>query len=86
MERHDVGAQEAREHRGPDAIDHAVYCLLTVRDEQRPWSVHEIGLELGDQDDAHDAVRHLQGAGLAHECGGFGWAARAALAAEAMNG
>jgi hypothetical protein len=85
MERRNVEAQDAREHRGPDAIDHAVHCLLTVRDEQRPWSVHEIGLEIGDQVDAHDAIRHLQGAGLAHELGGFVWATRAALLAEAMN-
>jgi hypothetical protein len=42
-------------------------------------------LEIGDQVDAHDAVRHLQGAGLAHELGGFVWATRAALLAEAMN-
>jgi hypothetical protein len=69
----------------PGVIDRAVYCLLTVRDEQRPWSVHEIGLEIGDHSATMDAVRCLHGAGLAHELGGFVWASRAALAAEAMS-
>jgi len=67
-------------------IEHAIYCLLTVRDEQRPWSLHEIGLEIGKPLAAEDAVRNLRGAGLAHECGGFVWATRAALAADAMSG
>jgi hypothetical protein len=77
---------DEREAREPDQIQHAIYCLLTVRDEQRPWSIHEINLVIGDELDTRDAVRNLQGAGLAHEIGGFVWATRAALAADAMGG
>jgi hypothetical protein len=62
----------------------AVFMLLTTRDEQRPWSLHEVALEVGD--DAEDAVRNLRGAGLVHELQGFVWATRAALAADGMAG
>lgn len=79
-------ADERRESREPDQVEHAIYCLLTVRDEQRPWSIHEINLAIGDELDARDAVRNLQGEGLAHELGGFVWATRAALAADTMGG
>jgi hypothetical protein len=77
---------DEREAREPDQVEHAIYCLLTVRDEQRPWSLHEIGLEIGDELDTHDAVQNLRSAGLVHELGGFVWASRAALAADAMGG
>jgi hypothetical protein len=78
--RHEQGARE------PDQIEHAIYCLLTVRDEQRPWSLHEVDLVIGDGFDARDAVRNLEAAGLVHVLGGFVWATRAALAADAMCG
>ena len=63
----------------------AVYLMLTDRDEQRPWSLHEVALEVGDAGHAADAVRNLRGAGLVHELHGFVWATRAALAASGMG-
>jgi hypothetical protein len=66
--------------------EHAIYCLLTVRDEPRPWSLHEVGLTVGDHGDAADAVRNLRGSGLVHVSDGFVWATRAALAADEMQG
>jgi hypothetical protein len=80
-----TGASEA----GCDKLgraERAVYKLLAERDEQRPWSLHELGLTIGDPADAADAVRHLRGVGLIHELDGFVWASRAALAADAMAG
>jgi hypothetical protein len=65
--------------------DSAVYGLLILPDEQRPWSISELALELGSPIDVEDALARLHGAGLVHRCGEFVWATRAALAAEAME-
>jgi predicted transcriptional regulator len=65
--------------------DSAVYGLLILPDEQRPWSVDELAQELGSPIDVEDALVRLYGAGLVHRCGEFVWATRAALAAEAMD-
>jgi hypothetical protein len=63
----------------------AVFGLLTVPNEQRPWSVGELILEIGNQIDVEDALARLHGAGLVHRCGEFVWATRAALAADAIE-
>jgi hypothetical protein len=68
---------------GPDKVEHAVFILL-VGSGQRPWSVGELELEVGDRVGVADALAHLHGAGLVHRCGGFVWASRAALAADRM--
>jgi hypothetical protein len=73
------------EHDDPEIIERAVHGLLIIRDEQRPWSVHEIELEIGDHIAVVDALRRLQGLGLVHRCGDFVWATRAALAADALT-
>jgi hypothetical protein len=65
--------------------DSAVYGLLILPDEQRPWSVGELVRELGSPIDVEDALAHLHGAGLVHRCGEFVWATRAALAADAIE-
>jgi hypothetical protein len=65
--------------------DSAVYGLLILPDEQRPWSVGEVARELGSPIDVEDALAHLHGAGLVHRCGEFVWATRAALAADAIE-
>jgi hypothetical protein len=65
--------------------DSGVYGLLIHPDRQRPWSVSELALELGDRLDVEDALARLHGAGLVHRCGEFVWATRAALAADAVE-
>jgi hypothetical protein len=68
----------------PDQVEQAVFMLLAVRDEQRPWSVREIELEIGDPVGVADSLMHLHGAGLIHRCGEFVWATRAALHADSL--
>ena len=63
----------------------AVFGLLIGPHDQRPWSVRELVLEIGNQLDVEDAVARLHGAGLVHRCGEFVWATRAALAADAIE-
>jgi hypothetical protein len=63
----------------------AVFGLLIGPRDQRPWSVRELALELGDQIEVEDALARLHGAGLVHRCGEFVWATRAALAADAIE-
>ena len=65
--------------------DSAVYGLLILPDEQRPWSVGELAQELGSPIDVEDALARLHGAGLVHRCGEFVWATRAAIAADAIE-
>jgi hypothetical protein len=65
--------------------DSAVYGLLLAPQQQRPWAVGELVLELGDQIEVEDALARLHGAGLVHRCGEFVWATRAALAADAIE-
>ena len=59
-----------------------IHTMLIATDEQRPWSVHEIELEIGDASAVKDALAQLHGAGLIHRCGDFAWATRAAIAAD----
>lgn len=68
-----------------ERVESAIYCMLTVHDEQRPWSVHELELETGDPLAVADSLAHLRGAGLIHRCGDFVWATRAALHSEAIS-
>lgn len=63
----------------------AVFGLLIGPRDQRPWSVRELVLELGNQLDVEDAVACLHGAGLLHRCGEFVWATRTALAADQLT-
>lgn len=76
---------------GPDVlressvIEFGIYNRLTLPDEQRPWAVRELVLEIGDQMEVEDALARLHGAGLVHRCGEFVWATRAALAADAIE-
>jgi hypothetical protein len=66
-------------------VDPGVYGLLIQPTQQRPWSVGELVLELGNRLDVEDALARLHGAGLVHRCGEFVWATRAALAADAIE-
>ncbi len=71
--------------RDPGVIEFGIYDRLTLPDQQRPWAVRELVLEIGAQIDVEDALARLHGAGLVHRCGEFVWATRAALAAVAIE-
>jgi hypothetical protein len=67
-----------------DAVDKAILALLLTPEEQRPWSVHEVELEMGDRLAAVDSLARLHGAALVHRCGDFVFASRAAITAERL--
>jgi hypothetical protein len=71
--------------RDANVADAGIFERLTRQDEQRPWSVGEFVLELGSRIEVEDALTRLHGAGLAHRCGEFVWATRAALVADAIE-
>lgn len=66
-------------------IEAGIYHRLTMREQQRPWAVWELVLEIGDRIDVEDAIANLHGAGLVHRCGEFVWATRAALTADSIG-
>jgi hypothetical protein len=41
--------------------------LLLGDDRQRPWTMHELILEIGDRVPVEDAINNLHGAGLVHK-------------------
>jgi hypothetical protein len=54
--------------------------LLINGENQRPWSEHELALEIGDAISAADATAGLRAAGLIHKTSdGFVFAARASI-------
>jgi len=59
-----------------DLIDATVLDLL-LASPATPWSLWEIGLELGDQLQASDAVARLACAGVVHRFDGFVFVTRA---------
>lgn len=65
-------------------MDQATLALLLTPEEQRPWSVHEVELEIGEHIATVDSLARLRRAGLIHRCGDFVFAARAALTAERL--
>lgn len=71
--------------RESSVIEFGIYNRLTLPDEQRPWAVRELVLEIGDQMEVEDALARLHGVGLVHRCGEFVWATRAPLAADAIE-
>jgi len=66
------------------ASDKTVLELL-LNSQQWPWSVEEVGRELGDRVDAEDAVGRLRGAGLVHRLDGFVFPTRAAIHAVELD-
>jgi hypothetical protein len=71
--------------RDSSVIEAGIYDRLVTPNQQRPWAVRELVLEIGSRIDVEDALARLHGAGLVHRCGEFVWATRAALAADAIE-
>jgi hypothetical protein len=70
--------------RAAEQVEQAILVMLLVADEQRPWSVHEVELEIGDHIETVDGLDALHRVGLIHRCGDFVFATRAALRAEQL--
>lgn len=62
----------------PELAEHVVLSLLLDPDAHGPWSVAEIGLELGDRVEGEDVVASLHAAGLVHRCQSLVFPTRAA--------
>jgi hypothetical protein len=61
-----------------DEAERTVLHLLVNPDAPGPWSVHEVGVELGSEVRAADAIAGLRRAGLVHRCNEFVFATRPA--------
>lgn len=64
--------------RDPQEAERVVLSLLLDPNVHGPWSVRELGRELGDQVEAEDAVATLHAAGLVHRCHDLVFPSRAA--------
>jgi hypothetical protein len=65
-------------------VDQGILALLLIPEEQRPWSVHEVELEMGDHLATVDSLARLRAAGLIHRFGEFVFASRVAVTAERL--
>lgn len=61
-----------------DELEREVLALLLESGLPGPWSVWELGLQLGSEVAAADAVMRLHAAGLVHLCHEFVWPTRPA--------
>jgi hypothetical protein len=59
-------------------VERDVLALLLESELRGPWSVWELGLEIGNERVAADAVMRLHAAGLVHLCREFVWPTRPA--------
>jgi hypothetical protein len=64
--------------RADGEAEREVLALLLESDLPGPWSVWELGLQLGSELAAADAVMRLHAAGLVHLCHEFVWPTRTA--------
>ncbi len=66
------------DHKDPHQIERVILTLLLDPNVHGPWSVRQIGRELGDDVEGEDAVASLHGAGLVHRCHDLVFPTRAA--------
>jgi hypothetical protein len=64
--------------RRSDDVEFVVLSLLLDSESPGPWSLQELARAVGCECAAGEAVAGLHVAGLAHRCGGFVFATRAA--------
>jgi len=64
--------------RRSDDVQLVVLSLLLDSESPGPWSLEELARAVGCESAAAEAVVGLHAAGLAHRCGGFVFATRAA--------
>jgi len=62
-----------------DEVEREVLALLLESRLPGPWSVWELGLQVGSEVAAADAVMRLHAAGLVHLCHEFVWPTRTAV-------
>jgi predicted transcriptional regulator len=73
--------------RAKHATDGTVLDLLVEDENQRPWTLDELGREIGSSVVVGDAINNLQAAGLVHRTSdGFIFATRAAIQFEQIRG
>jgi hypothetical protein len=65
-------------------VDRTVLELL-LHSQQWPWSIEEVGRELGDLPDAEDALSRLSRVGLVHRHDRFVFPSRAAIRAVELD-
>jgi hypothetical protein len=70
--------------RADDELEREVLALLLESRLPGPWSVWELGLQLGSEVAAADAVMRLHAAGLVHLCHEFVLASRPAARAHQL--
>jgi hypothetical protein len=63
----------------------AVLALLLGPEDQRPWLLREIELEISDPAATVDALHQLHGEGLVHRLGEFVFATRAAVSMDRIS-
>lgn len=85
MMQDDPSMDSANVLRESSVIESGIYDRLVSPDQQRPWAIRELVLEIGSRIDVEDAVASLHSVGLIHRCGEFVWATRAAVAADAIE-
>jgi hypothetical protein len=67
-------------------IEQALFATITVKDEQRPWSVEELKRSIGDDPlGVEDAIARFASEGVIHRLGDFVWATRAAMTADEVS-
>jgi hypothetical protein len=74
----DDESSQSVSNREPAQAEHVVLSLLLDPNVHGPWSVPELGCELGDPVEAQDAVASLHAAGLVHRCDDLVFPTRAA--------
>jgi hypothetical protein len=67
-------------------VEREVLALLLESELPGPWSTLELGLEIGSDLAATDAVMRLHAAGLVHLCHGFVWPTRPAARLHQLAG